>query len=60
VIGNVVEQSGQFHDQQIGFLGLTDVLGHLPNTVNVPPIVTSAVARKDGLDVVCRAINEAG
>jgi len=42
-IGNVVEQSGQFHDEQIGFLDLTDPLGHFPDTVNVPPVVAGAV-----------------
>jgi hypothetical protein len=59
-IGNVVQQGGQFHDEQIGFLGLTDPLGRFPDTVNVPPVVAGAVAGQGGFDVINSAINEVG
>ena len=51
-VGDVVEKGGQFHDQEIGSLGLADPLGHLPDTVDVPPIVAAAFARECGLHVV--------
>jgi hypothetical protein len=37
-IGDAVDHSGQFHDQDICFLGFTDSFGHSPNTIHVPTI----------------------
>src|SRR5690606_2582405 len=43
-VGDVVEQGGEFDDEQVGSFAAGNVQGHAANAVGVPPVVTGGVA----------------
>ena len=59
-VGNIVEESGEFHHEQVGTFRLADPPRHLPDPVDVPPVVAAGLTRECGLYVVGGKSNEFG